>query len=121
MHSAKQIAGRIDLGVQSIRPGESLQYSVENCGTTSILLGESYDLERRSGNQWVGVHLPWGFRLVGYLLCPGDRRLMSARIPDDTTTGRYRIRKALRAAPEADGAAQGFAPVEATAEFDVSA
>ena len=98
-----------------------MHYSVSNCATVEILLGESYELERRSGHDWVPVPLPWGFRLIGYLLSAGDRRQMDAAIPDNAPAGRYQIRKALRAAPGVEDAVNEVVPVEVTAAFDVRA
>lgn len=113
------LAGRIDADVLSVEPGGRLEYAVVNCGGVPILFGEAYELDRLSTSGWLHVPLPWGFRLIGYGLSPGDRRQMTAPIPDDAAAGRYRVRKQLRADPAVEQGANELAPMQATVEFSV--
>ena len=76
------------------RPGGQLPFTLINQGSTPLLYGVDYALERWIGSEWVKCNVEEAFILIGYELDPGDKDdHYAAAIPNDALPGRYRITK----------------------------
>lgn len=90
-----EVLARLDLHTTSAVPGDRLEYSVTNTGSLPILAGEAFGLDRLQENDWVPVEVPCMFRAWGRRLNSGESVALTARIPDGTPAGRYRLNKRL--------------------------
>ena len=75
--------------------GERLTWRLENFGTTPVLSGLDYRIERLEEGDWVTDPLsPGSFPKVGYSMGAGDAgRCQSLQLPVDMELGRYRLSK----------------------------
>jgi len=92
---ARRVDLRLVLSSASMRPGEELVWRLENFGSTSVVYGLDYRIDRHDGNGWVEDPIsPTGFPWVGFMMGAGAAsRCQSLRLPDTMQPGRYRLVK----------------------------
>lgn len=122
--AARDVTVRIELARSSVRRGCELHFEVVNDGTTSILMGVDYGLERRERRAWKAVDPGCWFVAVGLIVAAGQRTELVARIPANAVPGSYRLRKPVRVPRSPEGQAWGpdadDLHLELTAEFTVT-
>lgn len=122
--AAVGVCARLDLGATSAVAGDRLEYSVLNTGSLPIVVGEAFGLDRLEDDEWVAVEVPYKFRLWGRRLNSGESFALTARIPDGTRIGRYRLNKRLVVDRDPQPGYEAIAqldipPTVARGEFDV--
>jgi hypothetical protein len=119
------LAAELELATTASTARDGLRYTVVNTGELPIMLGEAYELERLTDDGWQRVRIGTNFRLWGRRLESGDRFELTSRIPELAPAGRYRLRKRLAVDRDPHPgyewvAHQQIAPLEVTAEFEVT-
>jgi hypothetical protein len=89
---------RARLGIRSevAVPGGELRYVIANEGSVPLLFGAGYGFEHDTAEGWQPVHVRQVFAAWGAQIAPGKSTgEMSARVPQDFSSGRYRLSTSL--------------------------
>ena len=77
-------------------PGGELRYVIANEGDVPLLFGAGYGFEEDTAEGWQPLHVRQAFAAWGAQIAPGTSTgEMSARVPQDLSSGRYRLRTSL--------------------------
>jgi hypothetical protein len=83
---------RIDVGGEVAVSGGELPYVIANEGDVPLLFGAGYGFEEGTAEGWRPVHIRQAFAAWGAQIAPGiSSRELSARVPRDLSSGRYRL------------------------------
>ncbi len=88
---------RLALSASSLSTPATLTWRLENFGTSSVIFGLKYRLERYDGSRWVVDPVsPVGFPQVGFIIGPGAAGgCQSLQLLAGMESGRYRIAKTV--------------------------
>lgn len=77
-------------------PGGELRYVIANEGGVPLLFGAGYGFDEDTAEGWQPLHVRQTFAAWGAQIAPGTSTgEMSARVPQDLSSGRYRLRTSL--------------------------
>ena len=82
---------------ETAMPGDTLQLTVVNHTRGRLEYGLAYRLERFADGSWRWVNRDAVFAAILKVAEPGRREREEIRLPDDLSSGRYRIVKSFRA------------------------
>jgi Big-like domain-containing protein len=87
---------RLDVRSEVAMPGGELRYVIANEGGVPLLFGAGYGFEEDTTKGWQPLHVQQAFAAWGAQIAPGTSTgEMSARVPQDLSSGRYRLSTSL--------------------------
>jgi hypothetical protein len=86
--------------------GESMDLVIRNTGSTVLLAGRQYAIERYDGDDWIQVRWPSNnmWTLEAHSISPGSAWTQCTRVPAHLSPGAFRAIKTLEA--DADDSAE---------------
>jgi len=97
---------RLGLDDNEFHPGEQVLSRVENLGTTTVLFGAEFSIQRHKGGRWAGIRHPEGGLWLAWLRGMDSGlagSCSSLRLPRDFPAGDYRIVKEVGPPPWPNG------------------
>lgn len=100
----RSVSVAVTLVRQDLHPGDIVESTVENRGTTWLEFGEEFSIERFADGAWRQTALaPGGFITVGYAISGGSGYVCrNLRLPTDVAAGHYRFIKPVSVAGGGD-------------------